>query len=177
MCIVCQLISTPIPVKFDRQGHSCNYYAGFGPIEEVSPTCTMMNQRGICRTHAAYRNPYLRQQLLYLCCPAMQMFHIPSHVFHIQWHVHRMPQSVSNALCRMLPLRSLMRTKAGYSTSTAHACMHAHTHKYMHTCMNAYMPGPTPDPGTGPWPGPNAGLGPSPGVLFETDAGLVVVFK
>ena len=21
----------PIPVKFDRQGHSCNFYAGFGP--------------------------------------------------------------------------------------------------------------------------------------------------
>ena len=23
--------TTPIPVKFDRQGHSCNFYAGFGP--------------------------------------------------------------------------------------------------------------------------------------------------
>jgi len=21
----------PIPVKFDRQGHSCNFYGGFGP--------------------------------------------------------------------------------------------------------------------------------------------------
>ena len=27
--------TTPIPVKFDRQGHSCNFYAGFGP------TCCM----------------------------------------------------------------------------------------------------------------------------------------
>ena len=25
----------PIPVKFDRQGHSCNFYAGFGPTNEV----------------------------------------------------------------------------------------------------------------------------------------------
>ena len=25
--------TTPIPVKFDRQGHSCNFYAGFGPTE------------------------------------------------------------------------------------------------------------------------------------------------
>ena len=23
--------TTPIPVKFDRQGHSCNFYVGFGP--------------------------------------------------------------------------------------------------------------------------------------------------
>ena len=23
--------TTPIPVKFDRQGHSCNFYGGFGP--------------------------------------------------------------------------------------------------------------------------------------------------
>ena len=23
--------TTPIPVKFDRQGHSCNFYAGLGP--------------------------------------------------------------------------------------------------------------------------------------------------
>ena len=23
--------TTPIPVKFDRQGHSCNFFAGFGP--------------------------------------------------------------------------------------------------------------------------------------------------
>ena len=23
--------TTPIPVKFDRQGHSCNLYGGFGP--------------------------------------------------------------------------------------------------------------------------------------------------
>ncbi len=23
--------TTPIPVKFDRQGHSCNFYEGFGP--------------------------------------------------------------------------------------------------------------------------------------------------
>ena len=25
--------TTPIPVKFDRQGHSCNFYAGFGPTQ------------------------------------------------------------------------------------------------------------------------------------------------
>jgi hypothetical protein len=25
------LKTTPIPVKFDRQGHPCNFYAGFGP--------------------------------------------------------------------------------------------------------------------------------------------------
>ena len=25
--------TTPIPVKFDRQGHSCNFYAGLGPTE------------------------------------------------------------------------------------------------------------------------------------------------
>ena len=25
--------TTPIPVKFDRQGHSCNFYAGFGPTK------------------------------------------------------------------------------------------------------------------------------------------------
>ena len=25
------LKTTPIPVKFDRQGHSCNFYVGFGP--------------------------------------------------------------------------------------------------------------------------------------------------
>ena len=24
--------TTPIPVKFDRQGHSCNFYVGFGPM-------------------------------------------------------------------------------------------------------------------------------------------------
>ena len=23
--------TTPIPVKFDRQDHSCNFYGGFGP--------------------------------------------------------------------------------------------------------------------------------------------------
>jgi len=27
------LKTTPIPVKFDRQGHSCNFYGGFGPTE------------------------------------------------------------------------------------------------------------------------------------------------
>ena len=26
--------TTPIPVKFDRQGHSCNFYAGFGPTND-----------------------------------------------------------------------------------------------------------------------------------------------
>ena len=26
--------TTPIPVKFDRQGHSCNFYAGFGPTNQ-----------------------------------------------------------------------------------------------------------------------------------------------
>jgi hypothetical protein len=29
------LKTTPIPVKFDRQGHSCNFYAAFGPTSVV----------------------------------------------------------------------------------------------------------------------------------------------
>jgi len=28
------LKTTPIPVTFDRQGHSCNFYEGFGNKEE-----------------------------------------------------------------------------------------------------------------------------------------------
>ena len=28
--------TTPIPVKFDRQGHPCNFYAGFGPTYSES---------------------------------------------------------------------------------------------------------------------------------------------
>ena len=27
--------TTPIPVKFDRQGHSCNFFAGFGPTVAI----------------------------------------------------------------------------------------------------------------------------------------------
>jgi len=29
------LKTTPIPVKFDRQGHSCNFYGGFGPTVQL----------------------------------------------------------------------------------------------------------------------------------------------
>ena len=32
-CVVCLLKTTPVPVKFDRQGHSCNFYAGLGPTD------------------------------------------------------------------------------------------------------------------------------------------------
>ena len=28
--------TTPIPVKFDRQGHSCNFYGGFGPTFQTA---------------------------------------------------------------------------------------------------------------------------------------------
>ena len=31
--IVSDLKTISIPVKFDRQGHSCNFYGGFGPTE------------------------------------------------------------------------------------------------------------------------------------------------
>ena len=33
--------TTPIPVKFDRQGHSCNFYGGLGPTSTV---CTSIEQ-------------------------------------------------------------------------------------------------------------------------------------
>ena len=29
------LKTIPIPVKFDRQGHSCNFYVGFGPTSHA----------------------------------------------------------------------------------------------------------------------------------------------
>ena len=32
------LKTTPIPVNFDRQGHSCNFYGGFGP------TCCLLSE-------------------------------------------------------------------------------------------------------------------------------------
>ena len=47
--------TTPIPVKFDRQGHSCNFYGGFGP---TSPTHHLSGIResllaAICRVLGA----------------------------------------------------------------------------------------------------------------------------
>ena len=38
-CAFCQLKTIPIPVKIDRQGHSCNFYVGFGltdPLDHLS---------------------------------------------------------------------------------------------------------------------------------------------
>ena len=34
------LKTTPIPVKFDRQGHSCNFYVGFGPTSSSAARLT-----------------------------------------------------------------------------------------------------------------------------------------
>ena len=31
--------TTPIPVKFDRQGHSCNFFVGFGPTHRTLIHC------------------------------------------------------------------------------------------------------------------------------------------
>ena len=38
--------TTPIPVKFDRQGHSCNFYAAFGPTiaKPQAPTSVKSNK-------------------------------------------------------------------------------------------------------------------------------------
>ena len=33
------LKTAPSPVKFDRQGHSCNFYVGFGPTSRSVPCC------------------------------------------------------------------------------------------------------------------------------------------
>ena len=37
--------TTPISVKFDRQGHSCNFYAGFGP---TGVECILSSQAFRC---------------------------------------------------------------------------------------------------------------------------------
>ena len=39
------LKTTPIPVKFDRQGHSCNFYAGFGPTTAL-PVAQLLLDEG-----------------------------------------------------------------------------------------------------------------------------------
>jgi hypothetical protein len=38
------LKTTPIPVKFDRQGHSCNFYGGLGPTIAVVRAEWLLNQ-------------------------------------------------------------------------------------------------------------------------------------
>ena len=38
-CAVCYLKTIPIPVKFDRQGHSCIFHAGFGQTNMQYKLC------------------------------------------------------------------------------------------------------------------------------------------
>ena len=41
--------TTPIPVKFDRQGHSCNFFAGFGPTScHISASSCWRGWRLVC---------------------------------------------------------------------------------------------------------------------------------
>ena len=42
--------TTPIPVKFDRQGHSCNFYGGFGPtVGNRACECRRLHMRAAPR--------------------------------------------------------------------------------------------------------------------------------
>ena len=42
--------TTPIPVKFDRQGHSCNFYGGFGPtVGNRAYECRRLHMRAAAR--------------------------------------------------------------------------------------------------------------------------------
>ena len=51
--------TTPIPVKFDRQGHSCNFYAGLGPT--LRSLAMVLSQFGCAFAASKAQAPGLRQ--------------------------------------------------------------------------------------------------------------------
>ena len=51
--------NSPIPVKFDRQGHSCNFYADLGPTEYCKWDAVLWRLGHVHVWHAAARGPWL----------------------------------------------------------------------------------------------------------------------
>ena len=56
--------TTPIPVKFDRQGHSCNFYGGFGP------THGLKHFQSLCDINAIYHGTLCHKSRSWtdVCC-------------------------------------------------------------------------------------------------------------